>query len=83
VHEEGFEVRMREDGTVQFLDRTGWPLPDRVPPAPVPVDPVPTLGRQNRGRGVDPDGWTCSSRYEREADIPWNVEARVLEALDR
>ncbi|MEX2527656.1 MAG: hypothetical protein WEA09_08460 [Gemmatimonadota bacterium] len=38
---------------------------------------------RNQARGVDPDGWSASSRYKRGSDIPWEVEARVREALER
>jgi hypothetical protein len=83
LHEEGFRVRLYPDGRAQFYDRQGWPLPDFVPQPEISPDPVAALIRQNRARGVDPDGWCCSSKYERGSDVPWSVEARVWEALDR
>jgi hypothetical protein len=36
---------------------------------------------ENRRRGVDPDGWTPSARWKREADIPDAVLFRAGEAL--
>jgi len=35
----------------------------------------------NRLKGVDPDGWTPSARWERESDIPNRVLFRAYEAL--
>jgi hypothetical protein len=113
VHEEGFRVRAKPDGTFRFFDRTGWPLPDRAPvasatiagsrltdrlsgsrrpvirgmptvspSAPLPADPVDRLIDENRRRGVRPDALTPSATWKGEADIPWEREARVWEALD-
>ncbi len=83
VHEEGFTVRMERSGRPRFFDRTGWPLPDFAPPPPLGDDPVRSLARANRSRGMTPGPHTASSRYRRHADIPWELEARAREALDR
>jgi hypothetical protein len=83
VHEEGFRVRRDRDGTLQFFDRTGWPLPDRAPLSRLPGDPVNALIRENRLRGADPAGWACSARYRTEGEVPWRLEAEVWEAIDR
>ncbi len=40
------------------------------------------LAERNRARGVDPDGEKLRARYRRESDIPWDVLASALEALD-
>jgi len=82
LHEDGFRVRSGPDGKLRFLDPLGWPLPDRAPPPRVSDRPVEVLLRGHRARGVDPDGWACASRYLRQADIPWDVEARLRESLD-
>lgn len=83
LHEEGFRVRLRSDGTPRFSDRTGWPLPDLAPPTPaLSEDPIQTLCRRNRQRGVRPDAWTASSRWKRAGDIPWTVEGRVREVVE-
>ncbi|MEX2526738.1 MAG: HNH endonuclease signature motif containing protein, partial [Gemmatimonadota bacterium] len=84
LHEDGFRVRRLPNGRLRFYDRTGWPLPDCAPPSPtISARPVESLVARNRARGVDPDGWSASSRYKRGSDIPWEMEARVREALDR
>ena len=84
LHEEGFRVRLSPDGKPRFFDRAGWPLPDCAPPPPaLGPDPVGTLRGRLRKRGVVPNGWTCSSRYEGSRDIPWDLEARANDAVDR
>ncbi|MFW6202427.1 MAG: HNH endonuclease signature motif containing protein, partial [Gemmatimonadota bacterium] len=40
------------------------------------------LVRENRARGVDPDGRACGARWKRGRDIPWPVLARAREVLD-
>jgi len=49
-------------------------------PQPEP-DRAAVLVEENRRRGVEPDGWTASARWKREADIPDPVYFRALEAL--
>ncbi len=83
VHEGGFTVRMERTGRPRFFDRTGWPLPDLAPPPPLGDEPVRSLIRANRARGVEPNSQTAASRYLRQVDIPWDVEARARDALDR
>ncbi len=36
----------------------------------------------NHARGITPDGEALRARYRRDIDIPWDVHARALEALD-
>jgi hypothetical protein len=38
---------------------------------------------ENGCRGADPDAFTPSATWKGEADIPWERQARVWEALDR
>ncbi len=82
VHEEGFTVQMERSGRPRFFDRTGWPLPDFAPPPPLSDDPVESLTRANRLRGVEPNSHTAAARYRRQADIPWELEAGAREALE-
>ncbi|HZD05456.1 MAG TPA: DUF222 domain-containing protein, partial [Longimicrobiales bacterium] len=82
VHEGGFKVRMRADGSFQFHDRTGWPLPDFAPLSRLEPGPVERLQEENGRHGVDPHWDTPSATWKRDADIPWEVEVRLREALD-
>jgi len=43
VREEGYQVEREADGTLQFRRPDGRALPDVLPPAPVPADPVAAL----------------------------------------
>ena len=65
-----------------FCDPKGLPLPGVPDPAYVGERPVEALLRQNRIRGVDPDAWSSATRFKREIDIPWAIEAAAREALD-
>jgi HNH endonuclease len=52
VHEEGYQVERKADGTLRFTHPHGFVVPD-VPPQPeVPVDPAEALRAQNEARGV-------------------------------
>jgi hypothetical protein len=45
-------------------------------------DPVRALVRRNHARGIEPDwrsGWPA---YRHDGDIPWEIEAAALEAID-
>ena len=66
---------------IRFFDRLGWPLPDVAPPPPL-KDPFSELLARHRREGVSPHSHTPSARWKRAADIPWELEARVREALD-
>jgi len=37
---------------------------------------------RNRARGLEPDGLGLATRYFRDADVPWTLEARAMEAVD-
>jgi hypothetical protein len=75
-------VRVTADGTFRFFDRTGWPLPDFAPTSRLGPDPVGRLVRAHHRRGVRPDAYTPTATFKRPADIPFELEARVREALD-
>ncbi|HTO10253.1 MAG TPA: DUF222 domain-containing protein [Candidatus Binatia bacterium] len=53
VHEEGFSMERRPDGTLQFRRPDGRLLPDVPQPAPVPNDPAGVLARHD-GAGDGP-----------------------------
>jgi hypothetical protein len=83
VHEEGYTVHFPRGERPYFLDPRMRLVPDRPPPPPhLPPEPVETLLRQNRCRGVDPGFFAARIRYRREADIPFAVVDRALRALE-
>jgi hypothetical protein len=88
VHEDGWRVEWWGAGRPAFRDPRGWVhaagrgrSPPRLPGDPDgPGDPVAALAWQNRLRGAEPDAWTASARWKREADIPDDVFFRATEA---
>jgi 5-methylcytosine-specific restriction endonuclease McrA len=52
VHEEGYEVERRSDGTLEFRTPNGRPLPDVPPPPVVPADPVEALRATHIAQGL-------------------------------
>jgi len=83
VHEDGYTVHFPRGERPYFLDPRMRLVPDRpLPPPHVPPEPVETLLRQNRCRGVDPGFFSARIRYKREADIPLAVVDRALRALE-
>jgi hypothetical protein len=92
VHEGGWKVAYNaKDDTAVFFGPRGAVRAHRLGGGPRPKgdsaahggdDPVARLMDSNRRRGVHPDGWSASSRYERSSQIPWSVYVRALEVLD-
>jgi hypothetical protein len=82
LHEDGFRVKLGADGRPRFFDRVGWPLPDVAPPLPRQEDPLGALRRRLEEGGGMPAPGAPSARYRRATDIPWELEARVLEAVE-
>jgi hypothetical protein len=82
VHEEGWSVEWWGTGRAAFRDPRGSvDLEERGRPPPrLTNEPVAALARQNWLRGAEPDGWTASARWKREADIPDDVLFRAIEA---
>jgi hypothetical protein len=81
VHEEGWTIEWWGAGRPAFRDPRGSvDLAGRGRPRPLPNDPVSALARQNRLRGAEPDPWTASARWKREALIPDDVLFRATEA---
>jgi hypothetical protein len=86
LHEEGFRVELNAwpGGRPTFYDRRGIPVPDAPPSATeLPHSPVDTLVGDNRRHGADPGFATCRVRYKDGSDIPLDVYAGALEALER
>jgi hypothetical protein len=81
VHEEGWKIEWWGVGRPAFRDPRGSvQLAERKRPPPLTNDPVAALAEQNRLRGAEPDGWTASARWNREALIPDDVLFRAIEA---
>jgi hypothetical protein len=82
VHEGGWRVDWWGRGRPVFFDpRGGAHFDGRWKPPKLAEEPVETLMRENRRRGVDPDASTVGARWEREQDIPDRVYFRALEKL--
>ena len=98
VHEERWTVDWWGPGRAVFFDPRGgthfdgrWQAPERTTrkglaaeasiPEP-PGDMAAALIAENLARGTSPDGWTASTRWKREADIPSTIYFRALEAVD-
>jgi Domain of unknown function (DUF222) len=82
VHEGGWRVEWWGTGRPVFIDpRGGEHFDGSWQPPELSERPVAALLRDNRRRGVEPDAWTASARWEREADIPDGVYFRASEAL--
>jgi hypothetical protein len=75
VHEEGFQVERRPDGSLKFLRPNGRVLP-AVPPSPaVPDDPVGALRAEHAARGLSIDHRTAHPRWTGEPlDIVYAVD---------
>jgi hypothetical protein len=93
VHEDGWRVECWGGAQAAFRDPRGSVHVGKRPGPPQPlenpvVNPVAGLStgitaaleRHNRLRGADPDPYTASARWKREADIPDQVLFRATEA---
>ncbi|MDX1395356.1 MAG: hypothetical protein R3195_13290, partial [Gemmatimonadota bacterium] len=80
VHEGGWRVSWLWDDTPAFEDPRGSLHSARSRRRPRVRASADELVAANRARGVDPDGWTASARWEREADIPDEALFAALEA---
>jgi hypothetical protein len=83
VHEDGFEVKARGDGTFKFYSPEGWPLGDEPPCLRLePGDPAAELILANRRRGVRPRWDEASADHATEAHIPDRLLFDAWEVLD-
>ncbi len=87
VHEDGWSIEWWGTGRPAFRDPRGTVhMQPRRAPCRLSDRPVEALARENRlagaGLGVwtEPDGWTASARWKREADIPDEILLRAMEA---
>ncbi|HET9950052.1 MAG TPA: HNH endonuclease signature motif containing protein [Longimicrobiales bacterium] len=84
LHEGGFHLEMNPwPGGRPVFDRSGIPVPERPPePRGLSDRPVEALVRENERRGVRPDHATATARYAHAEDVPVEIWAGALEALD-
>jgi len=76
VHEEGYRVLLRRDGSTAFFSPAGRKIP-RVPAAPrLPGRPVATLRRQNAEGGINIDETTGLPSWNGGGvDFDWAIQA--------
>ena len=82
MHEGGYQVCSDREGQVVFFTPAGKAFFDVVPPPELAPDPVEVLMRGNRERGIILDPWGTEPGWWWDRDIPWDIEASALEALD-
>ncbi|MFV1986963.1 MAG: DUF222 domain-containing protein, partial [Gemmatimonadota bacterium] len=82
MHEEGWNIEWWKPGRAPFRDPRGSVHYGNGRQR-APAEGRGRLSRlleANRARGVEPDGWTASARWKREADIPDDIFFGALEA---
>jgi hypothetical protein len=83
VHEGGFQVCTDEEAKAVFFGPGGRVIAE-APPMPESASaPLETLIARNRGRGVAPDWRSGGQACRRDDDVPWEIEAAALDAVDR
>ena len=89
VHEGGFQVCTDKEAKAVFFAPGGRVIAE-VPPTPgVATEPPATespaaaVVARNRLRGVEPDWRSGRQAFRRDEDVPWEIEAVALEAMDR
>ena len=83
MHEDGFRVEARRDGTFTFFSPEGWPLGEGPSRMEVELDdPAVGLVRSNRRRGLAPPCDESSARYPSEARILRRLLFRAWEAVE-
>lgn len=82
MHDGGYQVCSDREGQVVFFTPAGKAFFDVAPPPELAPDPVEVLMRGNRERGIILDPWGTEPGWWWDRDIPWDIEASALEALD-
>ncbi len=82
VHEGGYRVCSDRNGQVVFFTPKGKALFEAPPLPELPPDPVESLVRGNRERGITPDCSSGAPKWSRDSYIPWVIEAAAREAID-
>jgi 5-methylcytosine-specific restriction endonuclease McrA len=75
VHEEGYGVERRLDGTLRFQRPDGRPLPEVPPSAAVPTDPVGVLRARHDEQGLRLHARTaCAGWLGERLDVGWAID---------
>jgi hypothetical protein len=75
VHEEGFQVRRRPDGSVEFRTPQGFPLPNVPSAPPVSEDPVHALMGTHAAAGLKIDAQTSKPSWSGERlDVVYAID---------
>jgi 5-methylcytosine-specific restriction endonuclease McrA len=75
VHEEGYRIERRPDGTLLFRRPDGQLLPDVPPPPAVPHDPAPVLRARDEAAGLHLHARTaCPSWQGERLDVVWAID---------
>jgi hypothetical protein len=75
VHEMGFSVERRSDGSLRFGRPDGRELPEVPTPAPVPADAAGTLRARNVAQGLTVDARTLRPNWLGEKlDLGWAID---------
>jgi 5-methylcytosine-specific restriction endonuclease McrA len=75
VHEQGYHVARGPDGALRFQRPDGRPLPEVLPPAAVPADPVNGLRAQHDAQGLRLDARTaCAGWLGERLDLVWAID---------
>ena len=82
VHEGGFRVCTDRDAKAVFFSPTGRVMAEAPPMPKLAADPVAALVGRNRARELEPDWRSGMPGWRHDRDVPWDVEAAALEAMD-
>jgi 5-methylcytosine-specific restriction endonuclease McrA len=84
VHEEGYEVERRPDGTLRFRRPDGRLLPDVPPPPAVPHDPAKALRATHEALGLRLHARTACPGWQGERlDVGWAIDVLHPRAAGR
>ncbi|HET9949581.1 MAG TPA: DUF222 domain-containing protein [Longimicrobiales bacterium] len=86
VHEGSLRVCLDSEGQAVFFGPGGTVIASTPPMPELPPnsarDPAGALAARNRARGVAPDWRSCLPGFQHDREVPWEIEARALEAMD-
>jgi hypothetical protein len=83
VHEGGYRVCTDRDGVAVFFGTNGRVIAEAPPMPELDAVPLASLVAGNRERGAAPDWRSGLQGWRRDRDVPWEIEAAALEAMDR
>ena len=83
VHEGGFRVCTDKDAVAAFFSPNGRVIAEAPPMPALGANPTGSLVASNRERGAAPDWRSGRQEWRRDEDVPWDIEAAALVAMDR